>query len=37
MQLNGLEDLEQLVPSTGIVSFIELVDHILSRPETTKN
>ena len=35
MQLNGFEDLEKLVASTGIASFIELVDHILSRPETT--
>lgn len=28
MQLNGFEDLEQLVASTGIVSFMELVDDI---------
>lgn len=34
MQLNGLEDLEQLVSSTGIVSFMELVDGILSWPDT---
>lgn len=37
MHLNGFEDLEQLVSSTGIVSFMELVDDILSWPETTEN
>ena len=35
MQLNGFEDLDQLVSSTGLVSFIELVDDILSWPETS--
>ncbi len=34
MELNGLEELEQLVSSTGLVSFMELVDDILSWPET---
>jgi hypothetical protein len=29
MHLNGFEDLEQLVASTGLVSFMELVDDIL--------
>lgn len=29
MRLNGFEDLEQLVSSTGLVSFMELVDDIL--------
>ena len=35
MHLNGFEDLEQLVSSAGIVSFMELVDDILSWPETS--
>lgn len=34
MQLNGFEDLEQLVSSASLVSFIELVNDIVSWPET---
>jgi hypothetical protein len=30
MQLNGFEDLEQLVSSASLVSFIELVNDIVS-------
>lgn len=33
MQSNGFEDLEQLVSSTGLASFMVLVDDILSWPE----
>ena len=32
MQLDGFEDLEQLVSSTGLVSFLEIVDKILMIP-----
>jgi hypothetical protein len=35
VHINGFEDLEQLVSSTGIVSFMELVDYILGWPETS--